>query len=134
MQRADKRGSAYLHESLIEMQEALEQAMAKTALTKHPFTDEDEAAHAEVQLHLSDEADDSNPSNGKADDAFSFEMPYDSAQPSAEVIISTKATHLEASPRLSEWTDDDLRLDPALMPLPLRIRPRQPRRDSTAVQ
>lgn len=136
MQGIDKRGSAYLHESLVEMQEALEQAMAETTTAKFP-TDENEGdhacAHPEVPRHPP-EADDSNASNDKTDDAFSFEMPYDSAQPSAEVIDFAKVTHVEAPLRLSERSDGNLRFDPALMPLPLRIRPRQPRRDSTAVQ
>ena len=136
MQGTDKRGSAYLHESLVKMQEALDQAMAETTTAKSP-TDENEVDHAcarpQVPRHPS-EAGDSNASNNKTDDAFSFEMPYDSAQPSAEAIDFTKVTHVEAPLRLSERSDDNLRFDQALMPLPLRIRPRQPRRDSTAVQ
>ena len=134
MQGADKRLSEYLHESLVEMQEALAQAMAETTTTRTPSMDEDEGdhtyAHAGAPNHLS-EADDSKECNGKTDDAFSFEMPHDSAQPSAEAINSSEATHLEAPPR---WSGNDSRFDSALMPLPLRIRPRQPRRDSTAVQ
>ena len=141
MQGHDKRGSAYLHESLVEMQEALEQAMAATTSTKPP-SDEDEADHAdahhEVRQHIS-KADDSKASNDKTNDAFSFDMPYDSAQSSAEVINSAKATHLEAFPRLhasdaANQSNEDPIFDPALMPLPLRIRPRHARRDSTIVR
>ena len=131
MQGHDQRGSVYLHEALIEIQEALAQAMDKTTTTELPSTDEDEADHAHAHAgaaHHSSGADD------KTDDAFSFDMPYDSAQPSAEAISSTKATHLEVSPRVSERSDDDSIFDPALMPLPLRIRPRHHRRDSTAAQ
>ncbi|GAB7324531.1 hypothetical protein MBLNU13_g08437t1 [Cladosporium sp. NU13] len=142
MQGADKRGSAYLHESLVEMHEALTQAMAEINPTKPSSTDEDEAdhayAHTVVPHHLL-EADDSRASHDKTDDAFSLDMPYDSAQPSAEAIESTEATHLEAPPRLhalgaSDQSDGDSMFDAALMPLPLRIRPHHPRRDSPVVQ
>lgn len=141
MQGHDKRGSAYLHESLDEMQEALEQAMAGATSTKPP-SDEDEAdhayAHSEVRQHIS-KADESKASNDKTNDAFSFEMPYDSAQSSAEVVNCTKGTHLEAFPSLhasdaANQSNENPIFDPALMPLPRRIRPRYPRKDSTIVR
>jgi hypothetical protein len=128
MQGTDKRGSAFLHESLIEMHEALEQALAETTNTRLHSTDEDEAdctyAHTEA-VHRLPEANGSNASKNKTDDAFSFDMPYDSAQPSAEAVNSSKSTHLEP-----DSGDGDLIFDLALTPLPLRIRPRQPPRDS----
>jgi hypothetical protein len=122
MQGTDQRGSAYVNASLVEMQEALRQAMADTSITSSPSIDEDEA-------------DDSNAIDGKADDAFSFDMPYDSAQPSAEAVNNTRNTHLQASAGLHDLgscdqSDEDVTFDPALMPLPLRIRPRHPQRDS----
>ena len=142
MQGADKRGSAYLHGSLVKMQEALEKAMAKTTTAKSPSTDGDEADHAYAHAgaaHHSSGVDDSNASNDKTDDAFSFDMPYDPAQPSAELVNSTKATHFEAFPRLhasdaANQPNEDPIFDPTLMPLPLRIRPRHTLRDSTIVR
>jgi hypothetical protein len=129
VQAHDKRGSAFLHESLVEMQEALEQALAETTAIRLSPTDGDDAdrtyAHAEAPRRLPE----ANDSNDKTGDAFSFDMPYDSAQPSAEAVDSTKTTQPEASPkpddlRTYDQSDEDLVFDPALMPLPLRIRPR----------
>ena len=142
MQGTDKRGSAFLHESLIEMHEALEQALAETTATRLSSTDEDEADRAYAQakaLHCRSVTDGSNASNDKTGDAFSFDMPYDSAQPSAEAVNSTRTTHPEASPRPRDLetydrSGEDLVFDPALMPLPLRIRPRQPPRDSAVAE
>lgn len=142
MQGADERGSAYLHDALVEMQEALTQALAKIDTTVSPCTNDEGAdhayAHVEAPSRLS-ETDDSNASNDKLDDAFSFEMPYDSAQPFAEAVNSTKITHLEASaglhdPGTCEQFGEDFRFDPSLMPLPLRIPTRHPGRDSKIVQ
>lgn len=141
MQGAYQRGSAYVNASLLEMEEALAQFLAETTATRSPFMDEDEAdrayAHDEAPHRVS-ETDDSNASNAindRTNDAFSFDLPYDSAQPSAEAVNSTKTTEIEPSARLHDLgsydqSDEDLTFDPALMPLPLRIRPCHPQRDS----
>lgn len=135
MQGADKRGSAYVHDALVEMQEALVQSMAETGFSS---MDEDEADRAYAQAkasHRLQETDYSNASNDKTDDAISFDMPYDSAQPSAEAINFDNSTHLQPSARLQDLVSydrfyEDLAFDPTLMPLPLHIRPRHPQRDS----
>lgn len=134
MQGHDKRGSAYVHDALVEIQEALEKALAETTTTESSSTDNDETDRARMA-----ETSDSNASNDKTHDAFSFEMPYDSAQPSAEAVNFTKAAHLEAPAGLHDsgtydWVDEDLEFDPALMPLPLRIPTRHPGRGSKVVQ
>lgn len=134
MQGHDKRGSAYVHDALVEIQEALEKALAETTTTESSSTDNDETDRARMA-----ETGDSNASNDKTHDAFSFEMPYDSAQPSAEAVNFTKAAHLEAPAGLHDsgtydWVDEDLEFDPALMPLPLRIPTRHPGRGSKVVQ
>jgi hypothetical protein len=134
MQGVDERGSAYVNASLVEMQEALRQAMAEN--TANVEEDEADRAYAHTDAsHRQSETDNSNASNEKADDAFSFDMPYDSAQPSAEAVNSTNTTELETSARLNDLgsynlSDEDSIFDPALMPLPLRIRPHHPQRDS----
>lgn len=134
MQGHGKRGSTYVHGSLVEIQEALEKALAETTTTESSSTDNDETDRARMA-----ETGDSNASNDKTHDAFSFEMPYDSAQPSAEAVNFTKATHLEAPAGLHDsgtydWVDEDLEFDPALMPLPLRTPTRHPGRGSKVVQ
>jgi hypothetical protein len=138
MQGVDERGSAYVNASLVEIQEALMQAMAETTITRTHSTDEDESdrayAHDEAP-HCLSETGDSNASNDNANDTFFFDMPYDSAQPSAEAVNFTTNKHHNASSRLHALDADDQSdenfFDPALMPLPLRIRPRHLRADST---
>jgi hypothetical protein len=132
-QGSDHRRSAFLHASLVQVQEALLQAEAQSSNTEPPSTGNEEAdrARARIQaLQRLSRTEDSETEDDSDDKAFFFNMPYDSAQPSAESIQSIRPTQRMTGVKVRDFAyanhDEDFLSEAALVSSPPRVPPRHP--------
>ena len=135
-QGSDHRRSSFLHASLVQLQETLHQSEAETANTEPPSTGNEEADRARARtqaLQGLTQTEDSEAEDDSDEKAFSFNMPYDSAQPSAESIQSVTSTQREAGVKVRDFAyanhDEDFPFEAALVPSPPRVPPRHPGRN-----